>query len=239
MEIKLTKDQYAQLMRLVYLGNWVVNGFHSEDIDEESDASRTTSTARPATSGWKRPPITTRTRTPGIPKILTEDEWLADLDEYKNDVFWDELEYRLADRDLVTRYGERAVDGMSSDDRQDEERKLVDQLLRGVPEERPQKPRSDAAELADRRLRGRPAPIIKIIGRNPPARSPLSVLSDEAVVDPEADDRQHADAGDDEPHRARYSPAARPSAGRRCSVRTSCPRFPPPTMVARASGRLA
>ena len=38
MEIKLTKDQYAQLMRLVYLGNWVVNGFHTDDIDEESDA---------------------------------------------------------------------------------------------------------------------------------------------------------------------------------------------------------
>jgi hypothetical protein len=61
------------------------------------------------------------------PKSGTEDEWLADLDEYKNDAFWDELEYRLADRDLVTRYGEKAVDGMSPDERQDEERKLVDQ----------------------------------------------------------------------------------------------------------------
>ena len=42
-------------------------------------------------------------------------------------MFWEELEYRLADRDLVARYGEKAVDGMNSDERQDEERKLVDQ----------------------------------------------------------------------------------------------------------------
>ena len=38
MEIKLTKRQYEVLMRLVYLGNWVVNGFHAEDADEETDA---------------------------------------------------------------------------------------------------------------------------------------------------------------------------------------------------------
>ena len=127
MEIKFTRDQYAQLMRLVYLGNWVVNGFHSEDIDEESDALEDYVYSKARDCGLEKTTYYDEEQNAWYPKSSTEDEWLADLDEYKNDAFWVELEYRLADRDLVSRYGEKAVDGMSSDERQDEERKLVDQ----------------------------------------------------------------------------------------------------------------
>ena len=38
MDIKLTRAQYETLMRLVYLGNWVVNGFRDKDKDPDTDA---------------------------------------------------------------------------------------------------------------------------------------------------------------------------------------------------------
>jgi hypothetical protein len=126
MEIKFTKDQYAQLMRLVYLGNWVVNGYHTDDIDEGSDALEDYIYSKARDFGLEKTTTYEEDQNAWYPKSSIEDEWLADLDEYKNDAFWDELEYRLADRDLVARYGENAVDGMSSEERQDTERQLVD-----------------------------------------------------------------------------------------------------------------
>lgn len=126
MEIKFTKDQYAQLMRLVYLGNWVVNGYHTDDIDEGSDALEDYIYSKARDLGLEKTIYYDEDQNAWYPKSSTEDEWLADLDEYKNDAFWDELEYRLADRDLVARYGENAVEGMSSEERQDTERQLVD-----------------------------------------------------------------------------------------------------------------
>jgi hypothetical protein len=108
MEIKLTKAQYAQLMRLVYLGNWVVNGFHSEDIDEESDALEDYVYSKARDFGLEKTTYYDEEQNAWYPKSSTEDEWLAD-------------------RDLVARYGESAVDGMGPEERQDEERKLVDQ----------------------------------------------------------------------------------------------------------------
>jgi len=126
MEINFTKDQYAQLMRLVYLGNWVVNGYHTDDIDEKSDALEDYIYSKARDFGLEKTTTYEEDQNAWYPKSSIEDEWLADLDEYKNDAFWDELEYRLADRDLVARYGENAVDGMSSEERQDTERQLVD-----------------------------------------------------------------------------------------------------------------
>ena len=126
MEIKFTKDKYAKLMRLVYLGNWVVNGYHTDDIDEESDALEDYIYSKARDFGLEKTTTYEEDQNAWYPKSSIEDEWLADLDEYKNDAFWDELEYRLADRDLVARYGENAVDGMSSEERQDTERQLVD-----------------------------------------------------------------------------------------------------------------
>ena len=95
MEIKLTKDQYAQLMRLVYLGNWVVNGFHSEDIDEESDTLEDYIYSKARDFGLEKTTYYDEEQNAWYPKSGTEDEWLADLDEYKNDAFWDELRRRL------------------------------------------------------------------------------------------------------------------------------------------------
>ena len=126
MEIKLTKRQYEILMRLAYLGNWVVNGFHPEDSDAETDAVEDTIYGKARDFGLGKLVYYDEDVDEWYPTNETEDRWLADLDQYKNDVFWEELEYRLADRDLVVRYGESAVDGMSAEERERMDRELVE-----------------------------------------------------------------------------------------------------------------
>jgi hypothetical protein len=106
MELKLTKSQYETLLRLVYLGNAVANDYRADDIDTETDAleSYVFGKAREAGLGKFAEFDEAEGRT--FPTQAAEEAWNPDLDDYRNDVFWDELEYRLADRDLALRYGE-------------------------------------------------------------------------------------------------------------------------------------
>lgn len=118
MEIKLTKRQYEKLMRLIYLGNWVINGYHPEDSDEETDALEDFLYGQARNFGLSKHVFYDEEVDGWYPTKETEDVWLADLDDYKNDVFWEELEYQLADRDLVARYGEQRVDQMDPEERE-------------------------------------------------------------------------------------------------------------------------
>jgi hypothetical protein len=126
MEIKLTKRQYEVLMRLVYLGNWVVNGFHAEDADEETDALENSIYGKARDFGLAKLVFYDEENDGWYPTNETEDEWLLGLDDYKNDMFWEELEYRLADRDLVAQYGEIQVDHMDPETRSRMETEVVD-----------------------------------------------------------------------------------------------------------------
>jgi len=126
MEIKLTKRQYEVLMRLVYLGNWVINGFHAEDADEETDALENFIYGKARDFGLSKQVLYDEENDGWYPTNETEDEWLISLDDYKNDMFWEELEYRLADRDLVAQYGEIQVDHMDAEARSRMETEIVD-----------------------------------------------------------------------------------------------------------------
>lgn len=130
MEIKLTKRQYEVLMRLVYLGNWVVNGFHAEDADEETDALENSIYGKARDFDLGKLVFYDEENDGWYPTNETEDEWLLGLDDYKNDMFWEELEYRLADRDLVAQYGEIQVDHMDPETRSRMETEIVDRYYK-------------------------------------------------------------------------------------------------------------
>jgi len=126
MELKLNKGQYETLMRLVYLGNWVVNGFHPDDSDAETDALEDTIYAQARNVGLGKQVLYDEELDGWYPAKETEDAWLTDLDDFKNDVFWEELEYQLADRDMVSRLGEERVDQMDPEEREKMARELAD-----------------------------------------------------------------------------------------------------------------
>jgi hypothetical protein len=126
MDISLTKRQFEILMKLVYLGAWVVNGYRSENPDEEINALESAVYAKAREFGLG--PLVDFDEDLGqyFPTAAAEEEWDPALDDFRNDVFWDELEYRMADRDLAARYGEDYVSNLKPRELDRLERDLVD-----------------------------------------------------------------------------------------------------------------
>jgi hypothetical protein len=126
MEIHFTKRQFETLMRLVYLGNWVVNGYRAEAPDEETNALENAVYSKARDFGLGRLVDFDEDLGQYFPSAAAEEEWDSALDDYRNDLFWDELEYRMADRDLAARYGEDYVTTMKPRELDRLERDIVD-----------------------------------------------------------------------------------------------------------------
>jgi hypothetical protein len=130
MDLKLNKSQYETLLRLVFLGNWVVNGFKDKDKEQATDDLENYLYAKARDFGLGDRIIYDEDADAHFLTSAQEEPLLEELDAYKNDVFWDELMYRLADRDLVARFGEDNVDSMNSDERAKMENELADQYYK-------------------------------------------------------------------------------------------------------------
>jgi len=123
MEVKLTKEQYENLIKLVYLGNWMINAIRSgsegdprikkyEDIEQY---------------------IFSFAKDVGLEKYIEYDEKFKqffpteDFDEdpemeqyrqdYDNEVFWQELADRLGSRDFLKEYGAEVIRKMDQKER--------------------------------------------------------------------------------------------------------------------------
>jgi hypothetical protein len=129
MELKLTKKQYETLMKLVYLGNWVVNGYKKEDKVLDTDHLENYIFAKAGDFGLGNLVFYDEELDGYYPASETEDAWMADFDEFVNDVYWDELMHRLAERDLETRYGRDAVEAMAAEERAKLEQELMDKYF--------------------------------------------------------------------------------------------------------------
>ncbi len=130
MEIDLNKKQYETLLRLAYLGNWVVNGFREEEEkDQETDALENTLYEKSRDFGLERAVFYDEELNGWYPTQRTEDRWLVDLYDYNDDVFWDELARHLADRDLTAKYGREALQAMKPEEKSKLETELVERYF--------------------------------------------------------------------------------------------------------------
>jgi hypothetical protein len=119
MDITLTRAQYRCLLELVYLGNWMVNAIRTDDRVKKYDGLEQYIFS-----------FAEKARLSGLIEFDSElgqffptraFEFESDVEryrgEYDDDVFWEELIYRLARRDLIKHYGEDAVFKMEWDER--------------------------------------------------------------------------------------------------------------------------
>lgn len=94
MELHLNDEQARDLLRLVYLGNWLANsqrvGTDADPLIEEFDTL-----------------LEYLFDTIGIPERAIENDALVEraIEEYRDEVFWDELVERLAHRDFERLWG--------------------------------------------------------------------------------------------------------------------------------------
>lgn len=128
MEMKFTKEQYADLVKLVYLGNWMVNAVRPDEdqVEKFNDLEQY---------------IYTYAREAGFDDYIQFDKkanryitnWEKDkkpevdkyIDDYDDENFWHEIIHRMAERDLVRKYGQAAVDAMSLEERVEKEEPFV------------------------------------------------------------------------------------------------------------------
>jgi len=116
MDIKVTKEQYERLLHLVYLGNWVVNAYRTEDfLDEYNEEAERIYSLAPA-FGFRDKIDFDEAEGRSFPSVKLEEELEDIVEDYEDWAFWDLLVLKLAERDLVREYGESAVDQMSDDE---------------------------------------------------------------------------------------------------------------------------
>lgn len=121
MNIKLTRDQFEKLLHLAYMGNWVVNGYRSEDPKQEYDDAAGVVYAHALEAGLKTLIEFDEAEGRYYPSAKLEDELAELIDDYEDWAFWDLLILKLAERDLVRQVGQETVDAM--DDKELEERR--------------------------------------------------------------------------------------------------------------------
>ena len=118
MKINFTKKQYENLLKLVYLGNWMANANRVDDKLQSLDELEgyIFSFAKEFGMEWwadtDNPKMTYPTR------YFEEESGVKDcIDEYNEEGFWDELPDRLGERDFFDTYSEEELQKMDREER--------------------------------------------------------------------------------------------------------------------------
>jgi len=111
MEISLTEDQYENLIKLVFLGSWLVNSFRTDRItDFDELENHIYSYAQD--SGLEKYVVYDEATKEYIPADALEESVASYIEEYDEDNFWDELVRSLGQRDFIRHYGRAAIQKM-------------------------------------------------------------------------------------------------------------------------------
>lgn len=122
--ISLTRQQYFSLLKTVYLGNWMANankdGSPSEKRLQEFEDTENVILSYAKQFGYSKY-VDDELANEGqyFPTRAFEEETDVELliDEYTQDMFWDELIERLAERDFKKRYNRAQIRAMSMEER--------------------------------------------------------------------------------------------------------------------------
>lgn len=115
MKISISKEQYKTLLKLCYLGNWMVNSFRNveDNIEEFNDIEQHIFRFY---KDFECDDLIEydEEHDEYFPTRAFEEDQDEIIDEYNDDSFWEELTERLADRDLFMDYGELQLRKMDS-----------------------------------------------------------------------------------------------------------------------------
>ena len=109
--MEFSKDQFKDLLKLVHLGNWVANGTRSQEnqiagfLDIQD---RLISEAH--TQGLSDMVDYDQKEDECFPTEVFEDEMDDLIDEYEDQVFWQDLIIRMTHRDFVAAHGEDSLE---------------------------------------------------------------------------------------------------------------------------------
>jgi hypothetical protein len=110
MEIKLTKEQYEKLLELVYLGNWMINAYRTDDYLEEYFEVVSHIFSHAPEVGLEEKVVKGEIENKYLPSYDFEESMQDFISEYDSFCFWEELVNRLAERDAVREFGSTPLD---------------------------------------------------------------------------------------------------------------------------------
>jgi hypothetical protein len=117
MKINFTKEQYETLIKIVYMGNGMVN------TADESENNKFTALEEYIFSFAKNFGLehlveygeTEKTYYPSE-KLEEDEEIIEYIQNYDDNIFWEKLTFNLARRDMENKYGRETVDKMSEEE---------------------------------------------------------------------------------------------------------------------------
>ncbi|MCX6717060.1 MAG: hypothetical protein NTU76_00070, partial [Candidatus Taylorbacteria bacterium] len=108
MKINFTKKQYLQLLKMAYLGNWMINAQREKTIKEYDEVERY------IFSFAKEFGYNEYADEKNFPTKQFEETDVTDFqEEYDNETFWEELIRHFSTRDLEQTHGDEAIGKMS------------------------------------------------------------------------------------------------------------------------------
>jgi hypothetical protein len=127
-KIEFTKAQYEDLIKLVYLGNWMINAICTDDIVKKYDNVEQHIYSFAKDVGLDRYIEFDSELNKFLPTTeLEEDEEIEKYrEEYDDEIFWDEVTDRLAKRDFIKKYGENAIKKMTWKERLEKEYPFIE-----------------------------------------------------------------------------------------------------------------
>jgi hypothetical protein len=112
--LELSSDQYKELIKLVYIGDWVID--EPENMVLNDLVQVVFSKAKDA--GHESLIEFDKEMNLYMPSQAFDDEVVEIVDDYEEECFWDHLIYRMADKDLVAKMGDKA-DKLTNEERID------------------------------------------------------------------------------------------------------------------------
>jgi hypothetical protein len=132
MKINFTKKQYELLMKIVYMGNGMINTVADETEKNEFDEIEEYIFSFAKDFGFEEYVDYDKEEETYYPsQKLEEDEVVIDyIQRYDDNIFWDKLLFNLIRRDMVKEYGEDAVEKMPEDEYSKKEESFIEKYAK-------------------------------------------------------------------------------------------------------------
>lgn len=126
MEIEFTKEQFENLLKIVYLGNWMANAIHNGDKDDpihkelEDIENYIFSFAKDF--GFEKYVDDEDAKKGRFFPTNEFDEIVQEyVEDYDEECFWDEIFHRLSNRDFDRKYTDKEISKMEMKERFEKE----------------------------------------------------------------------------------------------------------------------
>jgi len=116
MNIEFTLEQFERLLKAVYLGNWLANSIHDgsreDPFDEELEGIEDYVFSLAKDFGLEKLIEYDKEHKRYFPTNKFDDLMQEYIEDYDEDCFWDELFWRMSERDFNRAYAEDEVSKM-------------------------------------------------------------------------------------------------------------------------------